>query len=167
MSMKPALLFGFLLALVSALVLLVYVQPRTSQAQATPSALASQPSDRAAAPSVYRLESCFTSDDGQALKLSDLRGNFQVLALIFTRCPTVCPTLVRDLRRLEQRLPAGAAAKTHFTLVSIDPEHDTLEALRAYRRQLQLDARFTLLRSELDDVRELSAVLGFSFSAEG
>ena len=166
MSSKPALLFGFLLAMGSALVLLAYVQPRTSHAQATAALVAAQAS-AGPAPSLYRLESSFTSDDGQRMKLADLRGKFQVLALIFTRCPTVCPTLVGDLRRLEERLPASVAASTHFTLVSIDPEHDTLEVLRAYRRQLRLDAHFTLLRGELDDVRELAAVLGFSFSAEG
>ena len=44
-------------------------------------------------------------------------------------------------------------------------EITTPEVLAAYRRQQGLDARFTLLRGDPEGVRELAAVLGFSFAA--
>jgi protein SCO1/2 len=116
--------------------------------------------------SIYRLGASFQADTGRPFELPELRGDFQVLALIFTRCPSVCPTLVREMQGLERALPREVSDATHFTLVSIDPAHDTPEALRAYRAKLGLSLEhWTLLRAEPDTVRELSALLGFSYSS--
>lgn len=115
--------------------------------------------------SLYRLAASFRSDSGRAFDLRELRGKFQVLALIFTRCPSVCPTLVHELLALERAMPAEVSEATGFTLVSIDPSHDTPEALHAYRKKLALDVEhWSLLRAEPDAVRDLSALLGFSYS---
>ena len=119
-----------------------------------------------AARSLYRLGGAFQTDSSQALHLSGLRGNFQVLALIFTRCPSVCPTLVHEMQALERAMPAEVSAATRFMLVSIDPAHDTPEALRAYRSKHGLNREhWTLLRGEPDSVRDLSALLGFSYAS--
>jgi protein SCO1 len=116
--------------------------------------------------SIYRLEASFQTDTARPLALPELRGDFQVLALIFTRCPSVCPTLVREMQALERALPREVTDATHFTLVSIDPAHDTPDALRAYRAKLGLSPEhWTLLRAEPDTVRELSALLGFGYSS--
>ena len=116
--------------------------------------------------SLYRLGATFRTDGNQPLRLPELRGNFQVLALIFTRCPSVCPTLVHDMQVLERAMPAEVSDATRFTLVSIDPAHDTPEALHAYRAKLGLSQEhWTLLRGEPESVRDLSALLGFSYSS--
>ena len=115
--------------------------------------------------SLFRLDSSFLTDTKRPFQLAEQRGSFQVLALIFTRCPTVCPTLVREMQALERAMPSAVHDATHFTLVSIDPAHDTPEALAAYRSKLGLSSeRWTLLRGEPDTVRELSALLGFSYA---
>jgi protein SCO1/2 len=66
-------------------------------------------------------------------------------------------------------MPSDVDDATGFTLVSIDPAHDTPAVLHAYRAKLDLSPdHFLLLRAEPDPVRELSALLGFSYSsAEG
>jgi protein SCO1/2 len=116
--------------------------------------------------SLYRLDASFQDDEGRPFRLSALRGNFQVLALVFTRCPSVCPTLVHELSALERKMPSAVGDATRFTLVSIDPAHDTPAVLHAYRAKLDLSPdRFLLLRAEPDSVRELSALLGFSYSS--
>ncbi|HEY4105056.1 MAG TPA: SCO family protein [Polyangiaceae bacterium] len=118
--------------------------------------------------SLYGLDSEFVTDSRARLEFGALRGHFQILALIFTRCPTVCPMLVHDLKALERAMPADVSAATRFTLVSIDPEHDTPEALGAYRIKHELDEEhWFLLRGEPEAVRDLSALLGFSFSGAG
>jgi protein SCO1/2 len=147
--------------------LLVLARPVTGRARLAPPDLALDSSGPERAPSLYRLGSSWLTDDERPLRLAALRGQFQVLALIFTRCPNVCPTLVHDLARLQRRMPERVARVTHFTLVSIDPEHDTPEVLRAYRQRLGLSSRdWTLLRGTSDDVRELGATLGFGFATE-
>jgi protein SCO1/2 len=117
--------------------------------------------------SIYGLRSDWTNDAGASFRLSSLAGNFLVLALIFTRCPSVCPLLVHDLRAAQERMPGRVLERTHFALFSIDPEHDSVTALRAYRERMQLaTAHWTLARASADAVRELAATLGFAFSAD-
>ncbi len=168
MKLAPRLLFGALGALGGGLLLLARGQSLPSLALASlATAPATLPSARAVGASLYHLQAGFETDDGRRLKLAELSGKFHIVALIFTRCPSVCPTLVGELRNLEQRMPERVATATGFALVSIDPEHDTLGALRAYRARMRLGARWTLLRGEPDSVRELAAVLGFSFNSDG
>lgn len=117
--------------------------------------------------SMYRLSASWMSDDGRSLRLAQLSGHVQVLALIFTRCASVCPTLVKDLQSLEARLPDEQKGRIEFTLITIDPEHDTLDVLRDYRKRMGLDtAHWQLLRGSDAQVRELSAALGFGYSNE-
>ncbi len=168
MSHPRALTLVWPLVLAVGALLLAYAEPVASRASGITPLRAPTPSAQAAAPSLYRLSASWQTDDERHVRLASLRGHFQVLALIFTRCPSVCPTLVRDLVRLQQQMPERVAAATRFTLVSIDPAHDTPPVLRAYRQQHGLSvARFTLLRGAPDDVRELGATLGFSFTAGG
>jgi protein SCO1/2 len=116
--------------------------------------------------SLYRLDASFQNDESRPFRLSELRGNFQVLALVFTRCPSVCPTLVRELSALEHGMPSAISDATRFALVSIDPAHDTPAVLHAYRAKLGLSPdRWLLLRGEPNSIRELSALLGFSYSS--
>jgi protein SCO1/2 len=117
--------------------------------------------------SIYALGSLWTSDLGTSFRLQDLAGAYVVVALIFTRCPSVCPTLVRRLRAAAQRMPEAVRSQARFALFSIDPEHDSVAALHAYREQHGLDVdHFTLARADADAVRELGATLGFGFSTE-
>ncbi len=160
--------FCVLGALGGALLLRAQGHPLPGVAQAAlATAPGGLPSPRATSASLYRLPTTFETDAGRRFLLTELSGKFQIVALMFTRCPSVCPTLVRELHSLEQRMPERVAAATGFALVSIDPEHDTPDALRAYRAQLGLGARWTLLRGEPDGVRQLAAVLGFSFNSDG
>ena len=118
-------------------------------------------------PSLYALASFWTDDRGRKLRLLDLGGQFQVVALMFTRCPSACPTLVREIQSVERALPKAIRERTRFVLVSIDPDNDTPAVLSDYRRRMQLEGeRWTLLTGSAESVRELSAVLGFSFAKD-
>ena len=115
--------------------------------------------------SLFNLSSPWTSDAGTAIQLSALAGSYTVVALIFTRCGSVCPTLVQQLRTAERRMPQRTLAQTRFALFSIDPQHDTAPILRQYRARMGLDARrWTLATSSRETVRELGAVLGFNYN---
>lgn len=128
-----------------------------------------EPERRPGAPlgerSIYALGSRWTSDEGKSVRLVDLAGSVQLLAMMFTSCPTVCPTFVRELALLDRQLPKALHDRTHVTLVSIDPERDTPAALRRYRERMGLSpGRFTLLRGEPGDVRELAQVIGVAYA---
>ena len=81
--------------------------------------------------SLYQLDSTWTTDLNQQIKLSALTGRVQIVALIFTSCQFACPLIVHDLQRIDDALPANARSRTDFTLVTIDVERDTPGVLRA------------------------------------
>ncbi len=114
--------------------------------------------------SVYQLQSQWVTDAGRTLELAELSGHYQILAFIFTDCGSACPLLVRSLQQQARSLPAQTRRRARFLLVSIDPEQDTVAALQRYRKTMSLDEQWTLLRGSDQDLRELTAVIGFNYA---
>lgn len=85
----------------------------------------------------------FPDQHGQTVTLQSLRGKVWVANFIFTTCRTICPLLTAKMGQLQRRLE-GVDAR--FVSFSVDPEHDTPEALRAYAAQWRPDEqRWSLL----------------------
>ena len=114
--------------------------------------------------SLYSLNPVWTSDVGREVKLEVLRGRPQVIALFFTSCEHSCPLIVADLKVIDKALPIGVREKVDFLLVSIDPERDTPEVLRAFRAKHELPTeRWTLLRGSAEATRQLAGMVGFNY----
>jgi protein SCO1/2 len=117
--------------------------------------------------SLYQLESKWTSDVGREIRLGVLRGKPQVVVMFFATCEFACPILLHDMKRLEAALAEQARDEVGFVLVTFDSQRDTVAALHAYREKQQLSPkRWTLLRGEPDDVRELAALLGINYQRD-
>lgn len=117
--------------------------------------------------SLYQLDSVWTNDAGQPVKFGKLQGRVQVVVMFFGSCTYACPIIVHDMKRIEAALPAKTRVNTGFTLITIDPERDTPEALHSYRATHKLPAdRWTLLHGTPDDTLELAALLGVKFKRE-
>jgi protein SCO1/2 len=94
--------------------------------------------------------------DGQERALSDLRGQAVLIDFIFTHCPGPCPILTSAHVDLQRGLPQELVPRTHFVSVSIDPERDTPERLRAYALERGADlARWWFLTGEPEAVRDV------------
>ncbi len=117
--------------------------------------------------SLYQLESKWTSDVGREIRLGVLRGKPQVVVMFFATCEFACPILLHDMKRLEAALAEKTRDEVGFVLVTFDSQRDTVAALHAYREKQQLSPkRWTLLRGEPDDVRELAALLGINYQRD-
>lgn len=69
--------------------------------------------------------------DGKQRTLADWKGRVVVVFFGYTQCPDVCPTTMAELAQVRQLLGAdGDRLQTVF--VTIDPERDTPEILKAY-----------------------------------
>jgi protein SCO1/2 len=122
-----------------------------------------QPTDQ----SLYLLDSTWTSDIGRKIKLGTLRGRPQIVAMFFTHCEYACPILVSELKTIESKLSPEVLGQVDFLLVSIDSKRDTPDELATFRAKRQLTReRWTLLRGEADDVRELAALLGVNYTED-
>lgn len=90
-----------------------------------------------------------------------LTGRWQMVFFGYTYCPDICPTALAELRRVYSSLPQATQDRLQVWMVSVDPERDTPEQLRAYLDFF--DPSFQGLTGELADIQQLSQALGIPF----
>jgi len=73
----------------------------------------------------------FTNQLGKHVSLDDLRGKIIVLDFFFTHCPTICPGLARNMKKLQDSFVKNDSI-VQFISISVDPEHDSVPQLRKF-----------------------------------
>ncbi|MGN6618368.1 MAG: SCO family protein [Ilyomonas sp.] len=76
---------------------------------------------------------------GDTVSLYDLKGKVIVADFFFTSCGSICPTLTRNMAKMQQSFLKGGdefhrndSLFVQFLSFTIDPEHDSVPKLRAY-----------------------------------
>ena len=88
----------------------------------------------------------FVDQDGRRTTEQSLRGHPYVADFIFTTCTTACPTLSAKLAMVRRQVASPAV---RFVSFSVDPDHDTPAALKAYAAEWgHPDARWRLLSTD-------------------
>jgi protein SCO1 len=92
--------------------------------------------------------------DGRAARLPDVvrPGGAMVVSFVFTTCTTICPVMTATLARLQEALGDGAS-EVRMVSISIDPENDRPERLRAYARRFHAGKGWSFWTGELADVQ--------------
>ena len=91
--------------------------------------------------------------NGVQRSLADFKGKAVVVFFGFTQCPDVCPTALADLAEVK-RLLGPQGDKLQGIFVSVDPERDTPEVLKAY--MANFDPGFLALRPSMDQLPEVA-----------
>ena len=91
----------------------------------------------------YARDFSLTDHHGQQRSLKDFRGKVVVVFFGFTQCPDVCPTSMQELAEVKAALGADGE-RLQGIFISVDPERDTLELLKAYMENF--DPSFLALR---------------------
>jgi len=63
--------------------------------------------------------------------LADFKGKVVVLFFGYAQCPDVCPTTMTEMAQVKKELGADAD-KLQVVFVTVDPERDTPEVMKAY-----------------------------------
>ena len=79
-----------------------------------------------------------TNQFGKEVGLDDLPGKIIIADFFFTSCPSICPTLTRNMKRLQD-----AFVKTdtivRFVSFTVDPERDSAQKLKAYGDRFRIN----------------------------
>jgi protein SCO1/2 len=110
----------------------------------------------------------FTNAVGRVVQFQDYPGQALALTFIFTRCPfpTFCPRLSSNFAEAQKQLASTAGSPTnwHFFSITIDPEYDTPERLKAYAERYQADPkRWDFVTGELIDITAIGEQFGLQF----
>lgn len=71
------------------------------------------------------------ANDGKAVTAESYRGKAVILYFGYTNCPDICPTTLSDLAAALTKL-GSRARDVRVLFVSVDPNRDTIPALKAY-----------------------------------
>lgn len=101
----------------------------------------------------YARDFQLTDQNGQARTLGDYRGKVLVVFFGYTQCPDVCPTTLAELAQVKRALgPDGERVQGIF--ITIDPERDTPDLLKAYLANF--DPSFVALRGSAEQTQAVA-----------
>jgi protein SCO1/2 len=94
-----------------------------------------------------------TDHNGQVRHLQDFSGKIVVMFFGYTQCPDVCPTSMAELAEVKKALGKDGE-RLQGLFVTVDPERDTPELLKAY--MANFDPSFLALYTTPEKLVELA-----------
>lgn len=88
-------------------------------------------------------------------------GKWSIVFFGFTTCPDICPTTMMDMNSVEKGIDKKWEADTQFVFITVDPERDTVPALKKYVPAF--NPKFIGVRLEMNDLKNLTKSLGVAF----
>jgi len=108
-------------------------------------------------------EISMTNQLGKKITWADLKGKVVIADFFFTHCPTICPGMTRNMKRLQesitnaQRVGDKTPDFLHFVSFSIDPERDSVERLKFWADKYQINSdQWWLLTGDQQKIYDLA-----------
>jgi protein SCO1/2 len=101
----------------------------------------------------YAKDFALPDQNGQVRSIKDFAGKAVVVFFGFTQCPDVCPTALQEMVQAKQLLGADGA-KLQGIFITLDPERDTPELLKAYMANFGPD--FVALRPTAEQLPKVT-----------
>jgi protein SCO1/2 len=104
-----------------------------------------------------------TNQLGNKVGWKDMEGKVVVADFFFTHCPTICPRLTTNMKRLQDGISSGQKVGdqqprfVQFLSFTVDPERDSVEALRNWASRFSIDPdNWWLLTGDKKTIYDLS-----------
>ncbi len=79
----------------------------------------------------------FIDQDSNRVTKETFDGKIYVADFFFTSCPSICPIMTREMKRIYDQYPTES--RLMFLSHSIDTRHDSVPVLKAYAEGLEID----------------------------
>jgi protein SCO1/2 len=101
----------------------------------------------------YAKDFSLADQNGKLRSIKDFAGKVAVIFFGFTQCPDVCPASMVELAQVKKALgPDGDKLQVLF--ITVDPERDTPELLKAYMGNF--DPTFLALRPTMEQLPQVA-----------
>jgi protein SCO1/2 len=81
----------------------------------------------------------FVNQDGKTITDKDVAGKIRVAEYFFCTCKTICPKLNENLNKVYEAYKGNDDVM--FLSHTVDPEHDSIPALKEYSRRFDADSK--------------------------
>ncbi|HIH2763555.1 MAG TPA: SCO family protein [Candidatus Azoamicus sp.] len=117
--------------------------------------------------SIYNLDINLLDKNGKNLKIKDLSGRVQVFSMIYTNCKTICPIIIANMKAIEKLVLINGIKDISFSLVSLDPDRDSIETLNKYFHEKKMNSiSWNLYKSSKNETLRLSLAVGIKYKKE-
>jgi Uncharacterized protein SCO1/SenC/PrrC, involved in biogenesis of respiratory and photosynthetic systems len=85
------------------------------------------------------------NQEGTTITWDSLRGKIVIADFFFTHCPSICPAMTNNMKRLAESIHNGQRVgdrsnkQIHFLSFSVDPERDSVERLKYWADRFQIN----------------------------
>lgn len=104
--------------------------------------------------------------EGKAVKFYDdlIKNKTVMINFMYARCGDICPGMTANLRQVQKEFGDRMGKDIFMYSISLEPEHDTPELLKAYAELFHVGPGWAFLTGKKADIELLRKQLGFSFS---
>ncbi|MEW5754754.1 MAG: SCO family protein [Pseudomonadota bacterium] len=105
-----------------------------------------------------------TTQHGTKVRFYDdlLKGKSVAIYTIYTRCQDECPLETARMAQVQRLLGERMGKDIFFYSISIDPEHDTPQALKAFAEKFNIGPGWLFLTGKKEDIKLVVKKLGLS-----
>ncbi|MBX3257070.1 MAG: SCO family protein [Chitinophagaceae bacterium] len=97
-----------------------------------------------------------TNQLNKQVSLSDLEGKIIIADFFFTSCPSICPALTRNMKRLQDAFNKTDTV-VRFLSFSVDPARDSVARLNKYANKYGINHdTWWLLTGDKDDIYDIA-----------
>ena len=89
-----------------------------------------------------------------------LKGKTVVINALFTTCTNVCPPISRNLERIQEALGERLGKDVFLVSITVDPENDTPEKLKAYAEKFHAREGWSFLTGKKENIDQALYKLG-------
>jgi protein SCO1/2 len=104
----------------------------------------------------HRIEDfSLVNQDGHQRGTANWENKIAVVNFFFTHCPVVCPSMTNNLKKVNKAYENNDDIL--FNSISVDPDRDNPEQLKAYARRFQIEtSKWELLTGNKQDIYKLA-----------
>lgn len=97
-----------------------------------------------------------TDQQGARKALADLQGRVVAVTFIYATCKDTCPMLTAKMALIQKKLGVDFGKRVHFVSITVEPEIDTPEVLKAYADKFGADpAGWSFLTGPSADIQQV------------
>jgi len=102
------------------------------------------------------------NQNGETLKFYDdlIKDKIVIVMFIYTSCTDICPLTTARMTLIEDRLGPAIGRDIFIVSMTVDPEVDTPEKLKAYSKSFATGPGWTFVTGKPEDIRAINYRLG-------
>ncbi len=102
---------------------------------------------------------------GERVTNDDLKGKLVLLSFAYTSCPDACPILIGRYLGVQKEFGEAIGEDIELVFISVDPEVDTPERLKAHVKATK--GKWYFLTEDLEEMEEVWAAFRMKVEKEG